>query len=551
MTEKPRFPRSPFPSFRSLLVIVLRNGSSTLFAVLGTLAALAIASGNTNQSVAGEESKGNLLNAFFKASTPAKDSLLETPTLEPIPDRDDPKVISSSPQSSQKAEKLGKLGDRGPSFQLFQLPDRSNFRSSSRNSSQGSKQVSREQTGRSRESSSKQKSPIPQTISTTNSEQKSTQTTTLLRSDAANIPFNLEDIVYLTVANNTEIKNAYLDRIVQKAEFRPQVEPVLARRTNEAGTNQAIPDRQNRIELGAGISLLMPTREQLQLSWLSQLRSPSNTQTNEDSLRQRVNLRLAQPQPRDAGGAIAKSDLDIARLQKNINILNLQNTLIDKITTSIKLYRILLTQQEQVKNTRAALEIAKKHLQTATHFQGQLLEAENAVKSSRLALLNQLGIDRDLKIVATENIRQETEKLIELDPEKIREVTFANQPNYLAELLQVLLQSQNNLAQLEETIQTEISDRLRDIEVQFQQIQFAQEEVKLAEGKLEAQEALVKAGKSDNFQLQQAQQDLLDARNEEIRRRVEYLNTLTDLQQTQGTTLADWQIILEMGNHNQ
>ncbi|MEA5470635.1 TolC family protein [Spirulina sp. 06S082] len=636
MTRKPKFPRS---SFRSLLVIVLRNGSSTLFAVLGTLAALAIASGNTHQSVAGEEDKGNLLTSFFKASTPAKDSLSEIPTLEPIPDLDDPKVISPSSQSSQKEEKTKKLENRAPSFQLFQLPDRNSLRPSSRKSSRENTRASREETRRSRESSSPQKPSTPQTIPATNSEQKPTQTTARLTSDAANIPFTLEDVVHLTVANNTEIKNAYLARIVQQAElasaqaeFRPKVEPILAGRTNGAGTNWAISDSQSRIELGAGISLLMPTGGQLQLSWLSQLRSLSNTQTNGDSLRQRVNLRLTQPLLRDAGVAIAKSDLDIARLRENINVLNLQNTLIEEITTSIKSYRTLLTQQEQVKNTRAALEIAKKQLQrqqalveagreaefrllrsqkTVTDFQGQLLEAENAVKSSRLALLNQLGIDRDLKIIATENVRQETEKLLELDPEKIREATFANQPNYLAELLQIqvselsvlqanndrrwnldletefdealtrqanfsagivlrrnlgnrfqdeanfkraeitLLQSQNNLTQLEETIETEISDRLRDIEVKFQQIQLAQEEVKLAEGELAAQEALVKAGKSDNFQLQEAQQDLLNARNIEISRRVEYLNTLTDLQQTRGTTLEDWQIILETRSHNQ
>lgn len=638
MTQKPKFHRSRFPSFRSLFVVVLRNGSSTFFAVVGTLAALAIATGNQNQSVAGEEGERNLLTSFFQTADPVPDPLLEPPSLEPIPDRDDPKVISPSSQSSQ-TEKTEKSGDRKSSFQLFQLPDRNSFRSSSSTSSrQKMQRTSRERTARSPESSVSEKTATPQTIPATNSEQKPTQTTALLTSDAANIPFTLEDVVHLTVANNTEIKNAYLARIVQQAElasarseFRPKVEPSLGVRTNGTGENWEISDSQSRIELGAGISLLMPTGGRLQVSWLSQLRSLSNPQTNGDSLAQRIRLRLTQPLLRDAGVAIAKSDLDIARLRENINVLNLQNTLINEITTSIKTYRTLLIQQEQVKNTRAALEIAKKQLerqqalveagreahftllksqQTVTNFSGRLLEAQNAVKSSRLALLNQLGIDRDLKIIATEDVRQETEKLLELDPEKIREATFANQPNYLAELLQIqvselnvlqanndrrwnldletefdealtqqanfsagivlrrnlgnrfqdeanfkrakitLLQRQNNLAQLEEAIQTEISDRLRNIEVQFQQIQLAQEEVKLAEGELEAQEALVKAGKIDNFQLQEAQQNLLDARNAEIDRRVEYLNTLTDLQQTRGTTLEDWQIILETeANH--
>ncbi|MEM9540693.1 MAG: TolC family protein [Cyanobacteria bacterium P01_E01_bin.42] len=642
--------RSSLSDLPALLRSALRNGSSTLFAAIGTLAVLAIASGDRQPSAAISEGRRDPLTSFFNTETSTKDPLPDVPLLNPIPDRSDPRVILPSQgehrerrkqREQRKQEDRRKQGESReqeykPRFRLFEWPER-NSRTSQSTRAQTKVRAqtnARAQTSRKRRVEVRSRETVsPLRPETANSEQKISQTTELLTAESETIPFNLEDIVRLTVANNTEIKNAYLARIVQKAElasargeFRPKVEPILAGRTSGQGTNWSISDSQTRIELGAGVSLLMPTGGELRLDWLSQLRSLPASQTNEDSLRQGVSLRFTQPLLRDAGVAITKSDLDIAKLQEKVNLLSLENTLIEEITTSIRSYRTLLTQQEQVKNTRAALETAKQQLeqqqalveagrearftllrskQTVTNFEGQLIEAQNAVKSSRLALLNQLGIDRDLNIVAVEDVLQATEERIELDPETTRQITFTNQPNYLAELLQIeiseldvlqsnndrrwnldletqydealtsqadfsaglvlrrnlgnrfqdeeafkrakvsLMQSQNDLAQLEETIETEISDRLRDIEVSFQQIQLAKEAVALAEGELQAQEALVKAGRSDNFELQQAQQDLLNARNEEIRRRIEYLNTLTDLQQTRGTTLDDWNIILE------
>ena len=646
MTQKPKFHRPRFPALPSLLVAILRNSSSTLFAVMGTIAALAIAGGNGQRSTASAERDRNFLESFFQISEPTEESSFDTLLLEPIPDRSDPQVILPSSESTlrlsnQREEEKRQKGateeerskdkeretrrDRAPRFRLFQWPE--NDPNSSR--------VAREQSTQEQllDRAASTSLTTSQNIQILDRGANISQNHDPVQPEPMSIPFTLEDIVRLTVANNTEIKNAYLARIVQKAqlataraEFRPQVEPILAGRSDGQGRNWSISDSQTRIELGAGISLLMPTGGQLRLDWLSQMRSLSEEPTDENSLRQGLSLRFTQPLLRDAGVTITKSNLDIVKLQEEINLLNLRNTLIAEITTSIRSYRTLLTQQEQVKNTEAALETAKRQLeqqralveagrearfrllrsqQTVTDFEGQLIEAQNAVKSSRLALLNQLGIDRDLAIVAVEDVRQETEELLELDPDITRRITFANQPNYLAELLQIqiselnvlqanndrrwnldldtqfnealtsqanfsaslvlrrnlgdrfqdeeafkrakvsLLQSQNDLAQLEETIETEISDRLRDIEVRFRQIQLAKEAVELAEGELQAQEALVKAGRSDNFQLQQAQQDLLDARNEEIRRRIEYLNTLTDLQQTRGTTLEDWNIILE------
>lgn len=637
MTRQPQSRRSPFSSLPSLLGSALRNGSSTLFAVVGTLVALAIASGDRQQSAAVTEQRRDSLTSFFNAEKSTKDPQRDVPLLEPIPDRSDPRVILPSRRDRAEQEKQREPEEQReekkqttqeeqrekPRFRLFQWPERN---SGTARTTSGKPKIE----ARSRPVSTPDPLPTPVTQ---NSEPRIPQTTALLTVESNTIPFTLDDVVRLTVANNIEIKNAYLARIIQKAqltsargEFRPKVEPILAGRSNGQGTNWSISDSQTRIELGAGISLLMPTGGQLRLDWLSQLRSLSASQTNEDSFRQGVSLQFTQPLLRDAGVAITKSNLDIAKLQEKINLLSLKNTLIEEITTSVRSYRTLLTQQEQVTNTRAALETARQQLeqqralveagrearfrllrsqQTVTNFEGQLIEAQNAIQSSRLALLNQLGIDRDLKIVAVEDVRQETEELIELDPETTRQITFANQPNYLVELLQIeiselnvlqanndrrwnldletqfdealtrqanfsaglvlrrnlgnrfqdeeafkrakvsLLQRQNDFAQLEETIETEISDRLRDIEVRFRQIQLAKEAVELAEGELQAQEALVKAGRSDNFQLQQAREDLLDARNEEIRRRIEYLNTLTDLQQTRGTTLEDWNIILE------
>ncbi|NEO27326.1 MAG: TolC family protein [Kamptonema sp. SIO4C4] len=446
------------------------------------------------------------------------------------------------------------------------------------------------------------------------------------------IPLTLEDAVNLTVANNTPIQNAYLDRIVQRAslrtaqgEFNPKLTPTVRSQLTGDGENLDIEETQEQIELGAGISLLLPTGGEIQVDWRSQLRS-LNALTSDESVRQRVNFSFNQPLLRDAGAEITRLNLNRALVQEDINLLALRDTLSVEVIQSIKSYRQLLQQQEQVENTQVALKNAKQRLerqralveagraaqvsllrseQNVTDFESQLLEARNAVKSARLALLNQLGIERDLPVVAVENVAKITQTPAEITEAEVATQAFNNRPDYLTRLLNFklaefnvveaennrqwrldlqteynqaftdqsdvsaqlvftrplgnrrqeeeaferarvnVLKQENNLDLRREQIRTEISDRIREIQLRFRQIELAQEAVELAQRELEAQEALLDAGEGDTFELQQAQQTLLNAKNAALQRRIEYLNSLTDLQRTQGTTLEFWNIRLE------
>ncbi|MDB9316052.1 TolC family protein, partial [Spirulina sp. CS-785/01] len=446
------------------------------------------------------------------------------------------------------------------------------------------------------------------------------------------VPLTLEEVVQLTVTNNTPIQNAYLDRIVQRAslrtaqgEFDPKLTPTLRTQLTGDGEDLDIENTQEQIQLGAEISLLLPTGGEIQVDWRSQLRS-LNALTTEDSLRQGVTLSFNQPLLRDAGPEITRLNLDRALVQEDINLLALRDTLSAEIIQSIRLYRRLLQQQEQVNNTQVALENAKKALerqqalveagreaefrlltseQNVTDFESQLIEAQNAVQSARLALLNQLGIERELPVMAVENVTEATQTPVKIATEEVEQMAFNNRPDYLIRLLSLklaefnvveaknnrqwrldletqynqaftdqsdvsaqlvltrrlgnrkqdeenferarvnLLQQENTLELREEEIRTEISDRIREIQLQFRQIELAQQAVTLAQRNLEAQEALVDAGEGNPFELREAQERLLNAKNRELQRRINYLNSLTELQRTKGTTLQQWGIRLE------
>lgn len=105
-----------------------------------------------------------------------------------------------------------------------------------------------------------------------------------------------------------------------------------------------------------------------------------------------------------------------------------------------------------------------------------------------------------------------------------------------------LQQAQNSLADLREQIGREILNAMRDIDIQRRQVDLARRSRELKQKQLTVEREKLNLGRSTNFQVVQFQNDLVNAQNAELSSIVSYLNALTALDETLGTTLETWQI---------
>ena len=105
-----------------------------------------------------------------------------------------------------------------------------------------------------------------------------------------------------------------------------------------------------------------------------------------------------------------------------------------------------------------------------------------------------------------------------------------------------LEQAGNNLDELRQTIDIDVRNAVRNVEVDFQRIELARRARELARQKLDVEREKLNLGLSTNFQLVDFEDDLVDVQNREVDAIISYLNALTRLDQTLGTTLETWGI---------
>jgi len=260
-------------------------------------------------------------------------------------------------------------------------------------------------------------------------------------------PLNLTlpDAIALTLANNRTIKNAYLDRIAQRAElavaenvFTPRLTPRVEGVITGTG-NDNISQTTEFLRLGANVAIKMPTGAEFEAQWRANAQSRGGSG-------QGVSLSVRQPLLRNAGVAVNTADVDIARLREEFNILELRSTLSDTITETILAYRRVVQAQERVKIQETALTNAQRLLERdralveagriarvdlvqseaqVASFEVALVAARNNLEQTRLDLIDLLDIDPETQIIA---ITQPTVTPPELNPEELREFMLANQP---------------------------------------------------------------------------------------------------------------------------
>jgi len=101
------------------------------------------------------------------------------------------------------------------------------------------------------------------------------------------------------------------------------------------------------------------------------------------------------------------------------------------------------------------------------------------------------------------------------------------------------------LAELRRAIEIEVGRAVRDVDVRLRRTELARRARALSERKLEIERTKLNAGRSSNFRLVRFEDDLVRSQNNEIGAITAYLNALTALDRTQGTTLDTWGIEID------
>ncbi|MCC5666704.1 TolC family protein [Nostoc sp. CHAB 5784] len=235
--------------------------------------------------------------------------------------------------------------------------------------------------------------------------------------------------------------------------------------------------------------------------------------------------------------------------------------------------------------------------------QVSLVAAQNSLQSAKLALLQVLDIDQNTNIVAAEVPKASP---VTLDQNKIKQLALLNQPEYLQaqlnqdiaklNLLEAennrrwdlglnisydntgdnatpdvragltfsktlgdltveqtfqrsrvnLLQTENNLNEQRESLDIQVTDGIRDVNLSFKQVELAGQARESSERQLEIEREKQRLGRGSGvFEIVSLENSLVEARNAELNATIEYLNALTNLDKTVGTTLNTWQITIE------
>lgn len=275
--------------------------------------------------------------------------------------------------------------------------------------------------------------------------------------DRPQLKLTLPDAVAIALQNNRDIKNAYLQRIIDRQDlaraedkfvpnFTPQISVSLDR--NDLGVDTFT---QERLEAAATVSVLFPTGAQVEAG----LDGRGVLQTGSDLLGQNLEISVRQPLARDFGIDVNRASVKRARLQERINILTLKSMSIGTVTSTILAYRSLLQAREQVSIEQRSLQGAQRQLevtqalidagrlprvdivQAETNVANRRVRLENAqnqVEQNRLDLIDILDIDRNYELTL-EELPTVTE--VSLDPERLQQLALENNPDYLQSKLRL------------------------------------------------------------------------------------------------------------------
>ncbi|MCY3934352.1 MAG: TolC family protein [Acidobacteria bacterium] len=100
--------------------------------------------------------------------------------------------------------------------------------------------------------------------------------------------------------------------------------------------------------------------------------------------------------------------------------------------------------------------------------------------------------------------------------------------------------AKNHLVELEQRIVIDVTNSIRDVSLARQRVDLARESRRLTQEKAEIEREKLNLGVSTNFQLVAFENDLVLAEIDELDATVAYLNAVTEMDRTLGTTLDRW-----------
>lgn len=277
--------------------------------------------------------------------------------------------------------------------------------------------------------------------------------------ETVNIPDNgaavlrLTDAVLLGLANNSDIRAAYLDRVAQKTmlettedRFSPKF---MLNGKHVVGQN----DRVSQTELSPTATMQSETGAQFSLSWNNRVIQDEYGAASRDD---GASFTVVQPLMRGAGRDVVTAPLRQARLNEEISQLNLKAVVSEVVTQIIFTYHEVLRAQEQSRLALEALSRARHTLTFDTYkaaagywiesdFAGlvhaeadvasrelALEEVENRLNANRHRLLRLLGLDADVEIYALDTLEV---RYIKAEVAKTVAAALKQQPDYLMQRL--------------------------------------------------------------------------------------------------------------------
>ena len=436
--------------------------------------------------------------------------------------------------------------------------------------------------------------PTEQKVETTEQEQEESA------NHQQRVNLTLSDTVNLVQENNRTIKNSYLQRIIDRQELAVAEDEFIPNFTPEVflGFNQRLQRDSQELSVSGDLEVKMPIGATLGVT--------------SDNLGQGIGISeldfrvtFDQPLLKGFGVDINLAPIEIARLEEKVNFLTLKSILIGSITEAIEAYLRLLQAQEQIKIEQLALENAEKRLEIiqalidagrrarvelvqsetdVANREVSLLAAQNRLAQARLDLIEILDIERNLELVATDI--ENAVASISLEDDKLTQLAFANNPEYLQSLrrleiekfnlllaeneqlwgldLQVsygltnrtdiddqtdvragiilsrefgnvsleqsversqvrLEQANNNLEETQESLEIEIDNRIRDVKFNLKQIELAGRARELSEQQLENEREKLRLGVRGARLI-----DVLNFENDLVQAKNRELNTMID-----------------------
>lgn len=262
------------------------------------------------------------------------------------------------------------------------------------------------------------------------------------------LELTLDEAVALALRYNRGIRSAYLQRVVERFDLRvaerafvPRgeigVEVVQRRRDDETrGETVISPSATWRTPLGGVIEFVWARADPLK---------------GGGSEYETAGISLNQPLLRGAGVAVNMAPVRIARLQEEINRLQLEATVAGTVSSVIISYRGLIQAQEQVRlaeeslaRTRALLETNRALIEAGRMAESDIVQTESGVANQEVAVLQarqqvvsaQLGLLQLLALASRTNVvavEPATAARVEVDLESAMDTAFASRIDLLAQ----------------------------------------------------------------------------------------------------------------------